>query len=316
MCSGSTPPTDAVSELLRAAIAGAGPVNHPLSKYAPLGEYLEGSRLHGMTLIFKEIERIIGSELPASARSHPSFWANDLQHSQARAWIGAGWASSGVSTARQTVTFTQGSKASAKSQKLTDHEFLTFVLGSRRAAQAKSREIGAAPDESPTRRDQRVLVAMVQALPENAILDAEIHPPPSRGHRTKQGIGWVTVRSRENPSVPICATFGSGRMEVDVTLPCGLGDSPSWPSDRAPQAWTFLPLWESQDPWLVVRTDYAAGPAAPLYLHASLSFRDVPSPRIVAGSGRGSHTKLMRSRTVCARSWSARPRSRHCVRSN
>lgn len=65
-----------------------------MSKYDPLQTYLaryEGSR---RTLSFAEIERIIGAELPPSAREYREWWANQADtrnRPQAKAWQSAGW---------------------------------------------------------------------------------------------------------------------------------------------------------------------------------------------------------------------------------
>ena len=64
------------------------------SKYAPLGEYLQG--IHGrkdrIRLSFEEIEEIIDDELPPSAFAHRTWWANDsVGHVQSKHWLDAGW---------------------------------------------------------------------------------------------------------------------------------------------------------------------------------------------------------------------------------
>lgn len=62
-----------------------------MNKYDPLEEYLR-SKVE-VTLTFKEIEKILGSELPVSAETDRSWWANTTNESrtQARAWLNAGW---------------------------------------------------------------------------------------------------------------------------------------------------------------------------------------------------------------------------------
>lgn len=64
------------------------------SKYAPLGEYLQGipGREDRIRLSFEEIENIIGDDLPPSAYQHRTWWANDtVGHVQSRHWLDSGW---------------------------------------------------------------------------------------------------------------------------------------------------------------------------------------------------------------------------------
>lgn len=45
-----------------------------------------------ITLTFKQIEEIIGFELPESATKHAeAWWSNNKDHSQAVAWLDAGY---------------------------------------------------------------------------------------------------------------------------------------------------------------------------------------------------------------------------------
>ena len=62
-----------------------------MSKYGPLADHLRSHGGEACSLTLVEIERIIGCSLPASARTHRSWWGNDRTHTQARAWMGAGF---------------------------------------------------------------------------------------------------------------------------------------------------------------------------------------------------------------------------------
>ncbi len=62
-----------------------------MSKYGPLADHLRSHGGEACSLTLVEIERIIGCSLPASARKHRSWWGNDGTHTQARAWMGAGF---------------------------------------------------------------------------------------------------------------------------------------------------------------------------------------------------------------------------------
>lgn len=59
----------------------------------PLGAFLAGRPGGSCTLTHAAIEEILGTSLPASARSHRAWWGNeaDGEHVQCRSWLGAGW---------------------------------------------------------------------------------------------------------------------------------------------------------------------------------------------------------------------------------
>lgn len=59
------------------------------SKYDELRDHLSEHSESTVTLLFTEIDRLIGG-LPASARTHRAWWANDPTHSQSAAWLDAG----------------------------------------------------------------------------------------------------------------------------------------------------------------------------------------------------------------------------------
>ena len=78
-----------------------------VGKYDPLRDYLMGLRGDRWRASFKEIEDLIGSPLPPSARNHRPWWANDegSLRVQAHAWLRAGWQTADVDMARERVTF-------------------------------------------------------------------------------------------------------------------------------------------------------------------------------------------------------------------
>ncbi len=79
-------------------------------KYAPLYDWLQKSKIDGknIKLTFEVIEKIIGDELPPSARDHRSWWANDPStHIQALSWVTAGWVVDDVDLNAKEVTFRQ-----------------------------------------------------------------------------------------------------------------------------------------------------------------------------------------------------------------
>lgn len=77
------------------------------TKYHALFEHLLFSGQGMVTMTFAEIAAIIGAPLPPSALTRPEWWSNSPRgHSQARAWMRAGYSTSRLDLARQTVTFT------------------------------------------------------------------------------------------------------------------------------------------------------------------------------------------------------------------
>ena len=55
---------------------------------------------------FADIETVLGFELPESARLHRPWWSNQIDgHSQAIAWMAAGWETSEVDVRGETLLF-------------------------------------------------------------------------------------------------------------------------------------------------------------------------------------------------------------------
>lgn len=80
------------------------------SKYAPLALYLQGLPVHQprVTLTLDQIEAILGTELPPTARRHRSWWANDsVGHVQSQQWLEVGWRVSDLNLSNNQVTFTR-----------------------------------------------------------------------------------------------------------------------------------------------------------------------------------------------------------------
>lgn len=59
-------------------------------KYKPLKDYLMNCNSNSVKLSYQEIEKIIGNPLPNSANKYKEWWSNG-GHSQADAWLDAGW---------------------------------------------------------------------------------------------------------------------------------------------------------------------------------------------------------------------------------
>ena len=79
-------------------------------RYGPLADWLQNqpAKVKIVRLPFEKIEEIIGGELPASARNHRAWWANDpIEHSQSIAWLNAGWRVYSVYLNEHSVSFSR-----------------------------------------------------------------------------------------------------------------------------------------------------------------------------------------------------------------
>lgn len=57
-------------------------------------------------MTFGEVEQVIGSSLPDSARKHRAWWSNNPSNSViTHAWLAAGYKTEGVSIERESLTF-------------------------------------------------------------------------------------------------------------------------------------------------------------------------------------------------------------------
>ncbi len=75
-------------------------------KYDPLKRYLEAAREPSVSLSFEQIEQILGSALPASARKHPAWWSNSpAGHVNAQAWLDVGYFSEQLDLAHERLVF-------------------------------------------------------------------------------------------------------------------------------------------------------------------------------------------------------------------
>ncbi len=82
-----------------------------MSKYDSLHYFLKMQKNNVIILKFTEIEKILGFALPASAFKYPAWWANQKvertngNHTNAVAWINAGWESAELDLSRRQVKF-------------------------------------------------------------------------------------------------------------------------------------------------------------------------------------------------------------------
>jgi hypothetical protein len=87
--------------------SGAERMSTGSSRYDPLRKYLDGRSEAVVQLSFTEIESIIGGLLPASARRHRPWWANERSgsHVHASAWMQAGRRTANVNLSAGSVDF-------------------------------------------------------------------------------------------------------------------------------------------------------------------------------------------------------------------
>lgn len=79
------------------------------SRYHPLHVHLAGvsKDIKTYEMSFDEITTVMGARLPKSAEDHRAWWANTESHSQALAWISAGWKVDGVDLNNRLIHFTR-----------------------------------------------------------------------------------------------------------------------------------------------------------------------------------------------------------------
>jgi hypothetical protein len=83
-----------------------------MSKYEPLRRRLESLKTDRIRLGFDDIERLLGFDLPRSAREYRPWWSNSIGGNVAiRAWREAGWKTADVDMAGERVTFVREHRA-------------------------------------------------------------------------------------------------------------------------------------------------------------------------------------------------------------
>jgi len=90
-----------------------------MSKYDPLREFLEKQSRPLIRMSFEQIERIIGEDLPPSARHHRAWWSNNPSNSaMTRAWREAGFKSEQVDMEAATLVFRRVDRAQSDEGRL------------------------------------------------------------------------------------------------------------------------------------------------------------------------------------------------------
>jgi len=81
-----------------------------MGQYLPLYKWLVGQlkTVRHIPSTFKQIEGILGFDLPPTARKKSQWWENNSnRHSHAKAWLDAGYHTQEVDTIKETVAFSR-----------------------------------------------------------------------------------------------------------------------------------------------------------------------------------------------------------------
>ena len=76
-----------------------------MSKYTPLSNKLNELKGEIWNTNFEELERIIKTQLPNSARIHREWWANHKKNTQAKNWMRVGWMIQSINLKNETLSF-------------------------------------------------------------------------------------------------------------------------------------------------------------------------------------------------------------------
>jgi hypothetical protein len=77
-----------------------------VTKFEPLTRYLGSLSARERRMSFREVEQVLGFQLPPSARKHRPWWSNNPDNSaMTRAWLAAGFRTERVDMAGETLVF-------------------------------------------------------------------------------------------------------------------------------------------------------------------------------------------------------------------
>ena len=77
-----------------------------MSKYSGLASYLRAQDKPSIAMTFADVERIIGTKLPASAARHRAWWSNNPDNNVAtKEWLAAGYVTEQVDINKQVLVF-------------------------------------------------------------------------------------------------------------------------------------------------------------------------------------------------------------------
>lgn len=106
-----------------------------MGKYLPLTKWLLECSNDLVKLSFYELEDILGFKLPDSAQVHSRWWMNDVNHSQARGWLDAGYmtADSKEPIINQRVNFIKSSSLTQNKQNNKNSSMKSDKTGTKEA---------------------------------------------------------------------------------------------------------------------------------------------------------------------------------------
>lgn len=77
-----------------------------MSKYESLAAYLRKQPYREVSCSFRDLEKILGFELPSSARQHRAWWSNNGSNNvMTKAWLSAGYRTRDVDMEKERLTF-------------------------------------------------------------------------------------------------------------------------------------------------------------------------------------------------------------------
>src|ERR1051326_6973807 len=102
-----------------------------MSKYRALERHLKTSGQSRLTLMFSQIEKVLGEQLPESARRHAAWWSNNEGHVQATAWMNAGYRTEDDDLIGQKLTFAaiKTARVEAREKSTESHSIFGCMKG-------------------------------------------------------------------------------------------------------------------------------------------------------------------------------------------
>ena len=125
-----------------------------MSKYAPLKRYLEGqpATTSSLALDFRQIEEVLGSNLPPAARTYTAWWGNNPQRHTQAVWLTAGWETRDVHIHSRHVTFVRASNSQRGRQSLPAQASPGTIGGTERHQQRAAQQ-GRGPEPLASTRE-------------------------------------------------------------------------------------------------------------------------------------------------------------------
>lgn len=119
-----------------------------MSKYDPLTRHLALRNQARIQMGFDELERLLGFQLPPSARKHRAWWSNNPSNSvMTKAWLAAGYQSEQVDLDAEKLTFARLNAVDAHQPPVTErHPLIGCMKGTITLPDGKDLTEPTAPD--------------------------------------------------------------------------------------------------------------------------------------------------------------------------